>query len=119
MKPIDLLLKHGANDVLDGGKYVDGIKEARRAYAQAWVDGSGEPMDDVELTIDFLRAAAAELRELRGERLEHTHSGNCWEDVHSCDDCGQGNMCDVCHDHHEARGECDSCPRCPACEATS
>lgn len=50
-----------------------------------------------------------------GVMSDHNHEGNCWDEPYSCQDCGPGNMCDVCHDHHEPRGECDECPACPAC----
>jgi hypothetical protein len=46
---------------------------------------------------------------------DHNHEGNCWDEVHTCDDCGAGNMCDVCHRHCEPRGSCDKCPDCEAC----
>lgn len=46
----------------------------------------------------------------------HSMSGNCFHELvcRDCDECG-AEMCDVCHDHEEERGECECCPRCPAC----
>ena len=32
------------------------LHNARRNYAQAWVDGSGRPLDAVQFTAEFLRA---------------------------------------------------------------
>lgn len=51
---------------------------------------------------------------------EHDHAGNCWHDADKCqhEDCG-GNVCDVCHEHEQPRGECNACPTCTACEVAS
>lgn len=46
----------------------------------------------------------------------HNHDGNCCDNTNSCTECGDGNLCDVCHKHHEARGDCDRCQPCKACE---
>ena len=42
----------------------------------------------------------------------HNHKGNCWDKAYEC--CGD-DLCDVCHEHDEPRGECSECPDCPAC----
>jgi hypothetical protein len=45
--------------------------------------------------------------------------GNDWCEtlVYSCPKCGPGNLCDVCHEHDEPRGECTACPMVCKCEA--
>lgn len=52
---------------------------------------------------------------------EHTNSGNCWSRVivYGCtrNGCREGEVCDVCHDHDEPRGECSECPKCGACDS--
>ena len=47
----------------------------------------------------------------------HTNTGNCHSDgnTFNCTDCGLGNVCDVCHDHDEPRGECSECEPCEKC----
>lgn len=47
---------------------------------------------------------------------DHTHNGNCWKNAYSCDDCGEGEFCDACHEHDESRGECSECEPCEACD---
>ncbi len=39
-------------------------------------------------------------------------NGNSWDKkyVYNCKECGIGNLCDVCHEHDEPRGECSECP---------
>lgn len=49
--------------------------------------------------------------------MEHTDNGNCWNFPKDCPACGRGNLCDVCHDHDEPRGDCSECERCEKCEA--
>ena len=46
----------------------------------------------------------------------HKHNGNCWHDARRCEECGVGNLCDVCHDHDEPRGDCAKCEPCTDCE---
>jgi hypothetical protein len=49
---------------------------------------------------------------------DHTLSGNCWlaaEDCKKC--CTGGDICDVCHEHDEPRGDCSECPPCSRCES--
>lgn len=46
----------------------------------------------------------------------HSHSGNCFKGARKCEDCGIGNLCDVCHTHDEPRGDCVCCPKCTECE---
>lgn len=46
----------------------------------------------------------------------HSHNGNCFEGAHNCEDCGVGNLCDVCHIHDEPRGNCIYCSPCFECE---
>lgn len=48
-------------------------------------------------------------------RAGHLRTGNCWEDAELCKRCRD--LCDVCHQHDEPRGECDACARCPTCDA--
>lgn len=50
---------------------------------------------------------------------EHTLTGNCWADPYRCRFCGDGNLCDVCHDHDEPRGACSECPPCEACDQSA
>lgn len=38
-----------------------GIIEARRMYAQAWADGTGTPIQEVEFTSDYLRKNSSAL----------------------------------------------------------
>lgn len=47
----------------------------------------------------------------------HNRLGNCWSSQHvcKCSECGAGEMCDVCHEHDEPRGECPVCDECPRC----
>ncbi len=44
--------------------------------------------------------------------MKRKGSGNDWSEelVYSCPKCGEGNLCDVCHEHDLPRGECDQCP---------
>lgn len=49
-------------------------------------------------------------------RIEHTNTGNCWNKAGRCREYGVNNLCDVCHQHEEPRGECAMCPPCEACE---
>lgn len=51
--------------------------------------------------------------------MKHTKNGNCWDKtlVYSCEPCGKGNLCDVCHEHDEPRFACHSCARCRECDA--
>lgn len=53
--------------------------------------------------------------------MDHITGGNCWRKgrVYNCPHCGVGNLCDVCHQHDEPRGECEQCPSCPACDSES
>lgn len=50
---------------------------------------------------------------------KHLNNGNCRRQdyVFNCLSCGVGNLCDVCHEHDELRGECEQCDTCPACDA--
>jgi hypothetical protein len=48
--------------------------------------------------------------------IEHNHKGNCWDAPYECKRCGN-ELCDVCHEHDEPRGECSVCTHCPACRA--
>ena len=49
---------------------------------------------------------------------KHNKQGNCWENklVYSCDECGEDNLCDVCHKHDQPRGSCEECDHCVACD---
>lgn len=52
-------------------------------------------------------------------RMEkHSKQGNCWANgvVYTCPECGLANLCDVCHEHDEPRGECSECEDCAACD---
>ena len=40
-----------------------GVSEARRAYAQAWADATGDSIEDVAFTTGFLRAEVSDMRE--------------------------------------------------------
>lgn len=42
--------------------FTRGVLAARREYAQAWVDGTGKPIDEVVFTPELMRARLAELR---------------------------------------------------------
>lgn len=48
----------------------------------------------------------------------HNLEGNCWDHsaTYECDVCGAGNLCDVCHEHESARGDCPDCKRCKTCD---
>lgn len=48
-----------------GHAYARGITDVRRMYAQAWVDGTGEPMSEVAFTTTFVRDQARALVNLR------------------------------------------------------
>lgn len=50
---------------------------------------------------------------------DHACTGNCWSLAEKCRKCGVGNLCDVCHEHCEPRGECEECERCEVCDAES
>ena len=50
-------------------------------------------------------------------RPAHDGKGNCWERAYCCPKCSaESDLCDVCHEHDQPRGECLDCPRCPACD---
>ena len=53
---------------------IEGMLEARRMYAQAWVDATGRPLDPVEFTPKFVRAQIegwlAMIEEARAEERE-------------------------------------------------
>jgi hypothetical protein len=47
---------------------------------------------------------------------KHLRNGNCFDFIFSCNKCGRGNPCDVCHLHEEPRGECSLCALCAECK---
>jgi hypothetical protein len=47
--------------------------------------------------------------------LIHDRNGNCWAKAKNCSVCGEGSLCDVCHEHDEPRGDCSECLTCYAC----
>ena len=50
------------------------------------------------------------------KEIKHNNLGNCWNKAYKCKECGQGNLCDVCHLHDSPRGECDECIVCLICK---
>lgn len=49
--------------------------------------------------------------------MKHNGHGNCWDGkLYQCAPCGHGNLCDICHDHDEPRGNCSACSRCDECD---
>jgi len=47
---------------------------------------------------------------------KHKLNGNCWKDAYHCKECGEGNLCDVCHEHDSPRGECGDCEETECCD---